>query len=88
MLAELQTPVADDPTKITFAVMDKTGDTKLIFDPNNADEVESAKNTFRDLKKKGFIAYRVSADGSKGEVIREFDSAAGKIILAPAMVGG
>jgi hypothetical protein len=80
--------ITDDPTKITFVKMDHTGDTKLIFDPNNPDEVEAARNTFRDLKKKGFIAYRVSADGAKGEIIREFDQAAGKIILAPAMQGG
>ena len=71
-----------------IAVLNKTGDTKLIFDPDNTDEVNAAREMFTGLKKKGHVAYKVSADGSKGEVIREFDPRCGKIIMAPAMVGG
>ena len=68
--------------------LDATGDTKLIWNPNNTDEVESAKRTFNDLRKKGFLAYKVNADGSKGEVLTEFDVNAEKIILAPPLRGG
>jgi hypothetical protein len=71
-----------------LAVMDRTGDTKLIYDPGNADEVDAARTTFRNLKKKGFIAYKVSGNGDKGEILTEFDATAGKIIMAPPMVGG
>lgn len=71
-----------------LCVMDATGDTKVIFDPNNADEVDAAREQFKALKKKGFIAYRVSGDGSKGEILTEFDAHAGKIIMAPPMRGG
>ncbi len=69
-------------------VLDATGDTKLIWNPNNTDEVENAKRTFNDLRSKGYLAYKVTEGGAKGEVIREFDANAEKIILAPALRGG
>lgn len=69
-------------------VMDRTGDTKTIWDKDNATEVEVARETFAKLKKKGYLAYRVKKDGEKGEVIKEFDPDAEKIILAPPMAGG
>ena len=69
-------------------VMDRTGDTRTIFDPNNPVEVEAARETFKTLKKKGYIAYSVKKDGDKGEVMDEFDATAGKSILAPPMRGG
>lgn len=69
-------------------ILDRTGDTRVMWDPNNVEEVAVARKTFDDLKAKRFIAYSVQASGDKGEVIREFDPQAGKIILAPPMVGG
>lgn len=74
--------------KTEMCVMDQTGDTKTIFDPNNSDEVEAARDTFNKLRKKGYLAYRVKGDGEKGEAITEFDATAGKIILTPPMKGG
>lgn len=71
-----------------MCVMDQTGDTRTIFDPNNPDEVDVARETFKSLKKKGYIAYSVKKDGEKGEVMTEFDANAGKIILAPPLRGG
>lgn len=72
-----------------LAVMDRTGDTKIMWDPKNEDEVTVAKNTFADLRKKGYLAYRVSGEkGDKGEQLFEFDKNAEKIILAPPMRGG
>lgn len=70
-------------------IMDHQGDTKILWDKNNPDEVENARRTFDDLKKKGFIAYSVSGgDGAKGEIIREFDPEAERLIMAPPMRGG
>lgn len=70
-------------------VMDPTGDTKIIWDAANEDEVENARRTFDDLKKKGFIAYSVKGkNGKKGEIIREFDPDAERLIMAPPMQGG
>ena len=73
-----------------LAVMDPTGDTKIIFDPENEDEVAAAKATFDTLKGKGFAAFKVV--GPKGEKseeqIREFDPKAGRMIMIPALAGG
>ena len=71
-----------------MCVMDRTGDTKIIWDRTKPDEVESAREQFDKLRKKGYAAYKVESGGGKGEVIREFDAHAEKIILAPPMVGG
>jgi hypothetical protein len=71
-----------------LAVMDRTGDTKIIWDKDKPDEVETAKDTFKKLKGKGYLAYSVKEKGAKGEVIHEFDPDAEKIILAPQMRGG
>ena len=69
--------------------MGRQGDTKLIWAPDNADEVANAKRTFDDLRKKGFLAFAVKGEkGAKGEQIREFDKDAARIIMAPPMAGG
>lgn len=71
-----------------LVVMDHTGDTKTIWDPDVPAEVEAAKTQFAALRKKGYLAYRVKKDGEKGEAINDFDPQAGKIILSPPMAGG
>ena len=71
-----------------LAILDGTGDTKVIWDPHNSDEVEAAKAQFDALRKKGFLAYTVNKKGDKGEVITKFDPDAEKIILSPPLVGG
>ncbi len=71
-----------------LAVLNETGDTKLLWDPNNPDEVEAALATFKRLRAKGFIAYKVQPGGDRGEIMREFDPQAEKVIMAPAVVGG
>lgn len=68
--------------------LNETGDTKLIWDTDNPDEVEAAKAMFDKLKKKGYLAYAVNKKGDKGEVLTEFDPEAERIILAPQMKGG
>lgn len=71
-----------------LAVMDHTGDTKCMWDPNIQAEVENAKSTFDNLKKKGYIAYRCNAQGDKSEIMTAFDPIAGKIIMSPPLIGG
>lgn len=72
----------------TMRVIDRTGDTKIIWDSAKDAEVENARRTFNDLRKKKYNAYMVKKDGEKGAVITEFDPEAEKIIMAPQMVGG
>ena len=68
--------------------LDPSGDTKIIWDKDNTDEIEAAKATFKKLKDKGFTPYSVDKTGDKKEVITEFDKNAEKIIMIPRLVGG
>jgi hypothetical protein len=73
----------------TLHVLDQTGDTRTTWDPEVEEEVDAARLVFAGLKAKGYLAYSVDpSDGSKGEVIREFDPAAQAIIMSPQMQGG
>lgn len=71
-----------------LAILDETGDTKVVWDPNKDEEVAAARTTFDSLKAKGYSAYKVDRNGEKGEVMRNFDATAAKVILAPRTVGG
>ena len=64
------------------------GDMKIIWDSEKPVEVEHAKKTFDEFKQKGYLAYKVSKGGERGEVMRHFEADAEKVILAPRMVGG
>lgn len=81
-------PAAVQTQEHVMHIMDSTGDTKVLWSVDSPEEVKAAKKTFDSLKKKGYLAYTVDGDGGKGEVIREFDKTAGRIILAPQLVGG
>lgn len=70
-----------------LSVMGREGDTKVVWDADSPDEVENAKRTFDDLRKKGYWAYEVETDG-KGNLITKFDPEIEKMILAPQMAGG
>lgn len=72
----------------TLHVLDRTGDTRTMWDPNRPTEVEAARKTFDRLRKQGYLAYRVNEAGDKGEVMREFDATAGKVIMQPQLAGG
>ena len=71
-----------------LSIIDNTGDTKVLWDKNNSDEVEAAEEQFDTLIDKGFMAYAVKKDGDKGKKITSFKSSAGKIIMVPPIVGG
>lgn len=69
--------------------LDASGDQRVMWDRTQLDEVASARKTFDDLRKKGYLAYR--AEGKKGEAgeqIREFDPDAERIILVRPSQGG
>ena len=68
--------------------IDETGDTKLIWDNDNADEVEAAEETFNRLKKKGYHAFKVDKKGEQGGEMKKFDPSAEKLIMVPAMQAG
>jgi hypothetical protein len=74
--------------KGALSIMDRTGDSRFGWDPNNAEEVRLAREHFDSLRGKRYLAYRVNAQGGRGETIHEFDPAAREIIMAPQTVGG
>lgn len=71
-----------------LCVMDRTGDTRMQWDPADPAQVGKARARFDELKKKGYAAYTVNAKGNKGTVIDNFDPGAERIIMTLPMVGG
>lgn len=71
-----------------LATMDLSGDTKVYWDARVPAEVENARQTFRTLRGKGYAAYKLAVGGAQGEQLLDFDPAAERIILVPAMQGG
>lgn len=69
--------------------LDRTGDTRVMWDKGNADEVAAARRQFEDLTGKGYLAYKAEGkDGHQGTQIRKFDPEAERIILVKQLVGG
>lgn len=81
-------PTDTEVVRNVLHIPDATGDTRIMWDPRNRDEVDAAKAAFDAAKKKGMLAYSVDESGDKGEVIRDFDKHAGKIIMARQTQGG
>lgn len=71
-----------------MSVLGREGDTKIIWDSENLDEVEHARKSFDELTKKGFSAFSVKRDGEKGGRLAKFDAEEEKMILTPALRGG
>jgi hypothetical protein len=83
--------IDDDPVhgKHYMAITDESGDTKIMWSKDNEDEVENARRTFNDMKKKGYTAFRVEGKkGDTGEQMRDFDPAAERIIFIKQQAGG
>lgn len=79
------------PGKNAMAIMGQAGDTKTMWDPNNADEVEANRALFdRLVGTKKFSAFRVSSEdhNKTGERMKTFDPKAGRIIFVPQFQGG
>jgi hypothetical protein len=68
-------------------VLDYTGDTKVIWNRRNRDEVDAIRRQFEDLvgKKKYLVFVAEGDDGHKGKQIREFDSDVERLIFVPPM---
>lgn len=73
-----------------MAEMNKTGDTKTIWDSKNADEVEAARKQFEYFtKEKKYSAFAVAKSGEKtGEPLKAFDPNLEKIIFVKPLAGG
>ena len=74
--------------KNELIILNRTGDLKLLWSAQKQGEIDAARQMFEDMRNQGYLAYTVTKDGDKGEVIRKFDPDAEKIIMAPQMQGG
>jgi hypothetical protein len=68
-------------------VMDRTGDTRHIFDNQDRAEVAKAEQRFRELTGAGFTAAVRSGPGEQ-RIIRSFDPTAEETLFYPRLVGG
>ena len=69
--------------------LDQRGDIKTIWDEENEDEVEAARQQFEDLVgDKDFKAFKVNKKGDATTEIKQFDPSLEKMILVPPVVGG
>jgi hypothetical protein len=83
--------IDEDPVngKHYLAITDETGDTKIMWSKDNEDEIENARRTFNDMKKKGYAAFKVEGKkGDPGEQMHEFSAAAERIIFIKQQAGG
>ena len=86
MIESTEWPVEDG--KIAMAVLGAAGDTKTLWDKDNPDEIDAARDTFESLTASGYLAFRVNKEGDKGDQMRAFDPDAERMIMVPAMRGG
>ena len=71
-----------------MSVIDRTGDTKLVWNEEDQVSVDIAKASFDTAIKKGYLGYSVNKKGDKGIQVKKFDPTAESLILAPALAGG
>lgn len=79
----------------TISTMGPEGDTKLMWDSADPDQVAAAEAHFNALARprskggKGYLAYKAQGtEGARGEQIRTFDPSAERIIMVPQSAGG
>jgi protein-disulfide isomerase-like protein with CxxC motif len=68
-------------------VMDRTGDTRHIFDNQDRAEVTKAEQRFKELTGAGFTAAVRSGLGEQ-RIVRSFDPTAEETLFYPRLVGG
>lgn len=70
--------------------LNESGDTRVMWDSANADEVAAAKATFDRLTKDGkYAAFRAEGkEGKQGGKMNAFEPDAERIILVPQLRGG
>jgi hypothetical protein len=90
-------PPQKDANLGVMRVLDENGDSRIVWDRRDKNQVKEAFSKFKDFCVKGYRAYVVRSDGSKGSRLDEFDPLleeimVGKrpeeIVMVPATVPG
>ncbi|UPK37909.1 hypothetical protein IVB18_11745 [Bradyrhizobium sp. 186] len=68
-------------------VMDRTGDTRHLFNPHDTQELAKAEQRFYELTNAGFTAAVRTGPGQTSH-LRSFDSTAEETVFFPRLVGG
>jgi hypothetical protein len=80
---------ATESLKGEMHVLDGNGDTKIMWDRHNRDEVRAAREHFDDLRRKHYLAFRAEgSEGVRGSQVDTFDPDAERLIMVPRSVGG
>jgi hypothetical protein len=81
-------PIPDGMTGIMHH-LNRQGDVPIMWNKNNPDEVELARNAFDTARKNGFVIFRSEGkDGHRGEVVHEFNPADQRLIMVKRPEGG
>jgi hypothetical protein len=67
-------------------ILDRSGDTELVYDPAEETARRHVETQFNDLMERGFVAFDLSTQ--PGRIIHAFDPRATEIIVTPRFVGG
>lgn len=81
-------PEKKEETMGQMAVMGRSGDLTVKWNPQNPWETEDAKQEFYRLKKEGYLSFKLDKDGKKGEMINDFDPFAERLVMSPPVRGG
>jgi hypothetical protein len=65
------------------------GDKRLIWRADDKESKAKAIEEFKERLKKGWLAFKLNPeDPHKGEMLREFDESAEKIVMTPPVAAG
>jgi hypothetical protein len=67
--------------------LDRSGHTRLAWDPSNETETELARAHYQGLREKGYLATRRTGP-REGETMPEWDATAREVTMQPGPVGG
>lgn len=69
-------------------VMNKSGDTRHVYDLSTPADAASARALFRELTEKGYSAVGFRAGNENGKLLREFDPDVQRTVFVPQLRGG
>ena len=69
-------------------IMDRSGHKELTWDTGQSDQVQTAKETFDNLMKRGYTAFGSQHKAEAKHLVREFDPTMEELVVVPKTVGG
>lgn len=66
-----------------LSILDSSGDTKVTWNCNIPEEINSAKNKFNELKEKGYTLFEIFSNGDQGKELKEFNPLTESILAIP-----